>query len=463
MRRKILIGIIFTGLILRFIGLNQSFWLDEAAQVIESERVFAQQIDLASDFHPPLYHLLLHFWLKIGNGEIFSRLPEVIMGVVSIFLVYEITRLLKFSNFSAQLTAFLLAVNPFHIYYSQEVRPYMLFSFLSLLATRFFLTGNLIALAIVVSLLVYTNYFAFFLLLAFPAASLLSGYKKDLNKVLQSFFLAFLIFLPWLPSLMRQLEIGFGNGLPGWKSVVSVSPYKAIPLILAKFIFGKASIDNNFIYALVLMPSVIAFAASGFLAFKSKKYPVLFMLFFVPLISALTVSFFLPVLAPQRMIFLLPFFLMIIAGSADIWKKWGIFLSLAVVITSLFGLMLYYLNARFQREDWRSSVQYLKEDSYSIKSLVAFAFPEAFAPFIWYNRGILESRGYAQDFRVGQSDIRRLSLDLSGRNTVYYYSYLDNLTDPKNWIQRKINENGFQLKSIRDFPGVGFVYKYEKD
>ena len=68
MRRKILIGIIFTGLILRFIGLNQSFWLDEAAQVIESERVFAQQIDLASDFHTPLYHILLHFWLKIGKS-----------------------------------------------------------------------------------------------------------------------------------------------------------------------------------------------------------------------------------------------------------------------------------------------------------------------------------------------------------------------------------------------------------
>ena len=55
-----LIVILFLALILRLVNLDQSFWLDEAAQVIESSRPLNQQFNLAADFHPPLYHLFLH-------------------------------------------------------------------------------------------------------------------------------------------------------------------------------------------------------------------------------------------------------------------------------------------------------------------------------------------------------------------------------------------------------------------
>ena len=56
----IILLILLLGLILRLVLINQSLWLDEAAQVIESARPFSEQFDIAGDFQPPLFHLLLH-------------------------------------------------------------------------------------------------------------------------------------------------------------------------------------------------------------------------------------------------------------------------------------------------------------------------------------------------------------------------------------------------------------------
>src|SRR3989344_7896582 len=93
-----IIPILLISFVLRLVNLNQSFWLDEAAQVIESTRPFSQQFNIASDFHPPLYHLMLHFWLKMGTSEWFVRLPSVLLGVMSVFVVYQIGKNLLGSN-----------------------------------------------------------------------------------------------------------------------------------------------------------------------------------------------------------------------------------------------------------------------------------------------------------------------------------------------------------------------------
>jgi len=46
---------------LRLVRVNDSFWLDEAAQALESLRPLKEQLQIAYDFQPPLYHLLVHF------------------------------------------------------------------------------------------------------------------------------------------------------------------------------------------------------------------------------------------------------------------------------------------------------------------------------------------------------------------------------------------------------------------
>lgn len=130
-REHKIILLLLLAFILRLINLNQSFWLDEGAQMVMSQKpVLFQWIGRINDFHPPLYYLLMHFWLKLGRSEWFLRLPAVLSGVATVYFIYLIAR--KIINEKvAVLSALFLTFAPFQIYYSQEARMYSLFALLT--------------------------------------------------------------------------------------------------------------------------------------------------------------------------------------------------------------------------------------------------------------------------------------------------------------------------------------------
>ena len=167
--------------------------------------------------------------------------------------------------------------------------------------------------------------------------------------------------------------------------------------------------------------------------------------------------------APQRFIFLLPLFVLVISLSFSDLPKELFLLNYGIMLaTSLIGLSMYYAFPKFQRENWRDSVKYIEEVR-DENHIVLFAFPDAFAPVIWYNNGLLNTYGAAVDFKVSDRSITELKNRIFGLNEVYYYSYLDDLTDPEGKIQDTIVNSGMELRSIKDFSGVGFVYKYERE
>jgi 4-amino-4-deoxy-L-arabinose transferase-like glycosyltransferase len=87
----------------------------------------------------PLHAALLHLWCGLfGWGELAVRLPQAITSAAAIPLLFLVARPL-FGDRRALAAALLLAVNPFHIWYAQEVRNYslvMLFAVLGLGAIR---------------------------------------------------------------------------------------------------------------------------------------------------------------------------------------------------------------------------------------------------------------------------------------------------------------------------------------
>jgi hypothetical protein len=65
--------ILLLALILRLPLLNGSFWLDEAAQFLESARPLTEQLHIADDFQPPLMHLLTFLSIRIGNFFVWGK------------------------------------------------------------------------------------------------------------------------------------------------------------------------------------------------------------------------------------------------------------------------------------------------------------------------------------------------------------------------------------------------------
>lgn len=219
-------SIFFLGILLR-LGLlfrPEQLWFDEILSLyisryndsIKNLISFIQ----SGEYHPPLYYILMFYWSRVfGVGEIAIRTPSVVFGVLSLFLIYIFSRKL-FSRKVSLLALFLLAINPLHIEYSIEARPYAMFAFLGLLASYFLLLLKekrkwyLWAIFVSVNLLgIYTHYSYLFILSAFALFMGFTGLNSIFNdktgfsfKEIALFISAIFIgFLPWLPTFISRL------------------------------------------------------------------------------------------------------------------------------------------------------------------------------------------------------------------------------------------------------------------
>jgi uncharacterized membrane protein len=136
-----LAAIVALGAILRLATIaTQSYWADEATTVHE------MHLSLAALWHavrvnessPPLYFFVAWLWAKLfGTSEAGLRSLSALLGIGLIPIAYLCGRDLA-SRAAGILTAALVAVSPFMIWYSQEARPYMMFAGLCALSLLFF-------------------------------------------------------------------------------------------------------------------------------------------------------------------------------------------------------------------------------------------------------------------------------------------------------------------------------------
>jgi uncharacterized membrane protein len=84
----------------------------------------------------PVYYLLARFWTEIagvGAGQI--RALSATAGIVSIVLMYYLGLLLFRSRLGGGMAAALIAVSPFHLFYSQQARPYAMWALMMIVAS----------------------------------------------------------------------------------------------------------------------------------------------------------------------------------------------------------------------------------------------------------------------------------------------------------------------------------------
>lgn len=75
--------------------------------------------------HPPLFFLLLHFWVRLGSSEFFLRLLSVLLGTVFLWLAYRWVLILS-GRPAALLSLAVLSFSPAMVELSAEVRDYAL-------------------------------------------------------------------------------------------------------------------------------------------------------------------------------------------------------------------------------------------------------------------------------------------------------------------------------------------------
>jgi 4-amino-4-deoxy-L-arabinose transferase-like glycosyltransferase len=132
-----------------------------------------------------LYYALLRIWLQFGWTEFFVRGLSVLFAAISIPAIYWLASLM-FDRKVALIATALLALNDFHIRYSQEARSYALFFLLATLSSGFLILllrqpGSRwsTAYTLVSILAVYAHLYALLLLIAHGLVLRQSGIPAD--------------------------------------------------------------------------------------------------------------------------------------------------------------------------------------------------------------------------------------------------------------------------------------------
>lgn len=470
------------ALLLRLPHINGSFWLDEAAQAIESSRPFTQQFDITPDFQPPLLHLLLFVAVRFSRAEWWLRLiGALIPGLITIWGTYELGRLWKMPK-AGLLAALLLATNSLHIFFSQELRQYSLpamWAIVSQIALWHLLQAKqplfgrwwwLLTLSTAAGL--YTSYLFPFFVLGQVAFALVAG-KKHWQAIAGALCSGGLLFLPWLPSFLAQLQTGTAlrSQLPGWDSVVSFTQAKSLGLVVGKFLFGV--IDLSLAPTLVITTAIVG-AILAFLGWKAyqdradlqKRYLQEWLLatwLTMPLLTAWLVSFAVPVIQPKRVLYLLPgFYLWLAIRVLRLSSRSALLIIGLFLAANLFGTWQYYTIPQYQREDWRSLHQELVARFPVGQSIAVFAFPEPFAPWRWYDNGEYATLASQTLYLSPGTDTKELLKPATRYPYIVVFEYLTDLTDPADTLITGITAFGYHEIAILERPNIGFVRVYSQ-
>jgi hypothetical protein len=441
------------GLALRVAELGrESFWLDEAGRAAIAALPLAAIPGAVAvvELSPPLYHLLLHGWLRLaGESDLAVRLLSALLGAAAIPATYALGRELV-GRRAALLAAALAAVAPLYVAYAQEAAMYALFALLALgaaLAQVRFVRGgstaSLLAFALTMLLALYTHYYALFLLAAQNAyllwlvrrGALPGGRGRRWLLVQGGLALAC---VPWLPFLARQGGLAASAtdwvapdvlaALGGLTMALSVGDLAGLSGLTAAALFLPAVGAGA--WALRRRPDVLAL-----LACYALVPLALGLLAAVPLHAFRERGFIAVAWVPHLLI--AAGLVGLGGGVADAWNsprrgvRWASTLGRALYGAALLGLLLQGTAAMVTapKEDWRSAaaliaalgregdVIYLMHyggqlalDRYLPPGLPRRGLPDDF------DRG----RGYGARYRLAPDDLQtQLAPDLAGRRRAW--------------------------------------------
>ncbi len=246
-----LLLIIGLAVILRISNLGRdSLWLDEAISYLAAQLPVAQIANnTVQDPHPPLYYLLLHFWLDlVPNTDTAVKLLSTLFGILLIPAIYFLSQQLFANHTVSLMSAALVAVSPFHILYSHELRMYTLLMLLVVAATAVTHqarqkenNGWWLAAGLLFLLAVYTHLFAFLALAGIGLHALLNmrQNRRAFWATAALTAVIFICFIPWLNLMLAEAEPALGSLRP-LQSTTDFNPLKptTAPVFL---LFGMSS------------------------------------------------------------------------------------------------------------------------------------------------------------------------------------------------------------------------------
>ncbi|HEX7587613.1 MAG TPA: glycosyltransferase family 39 protein, partial [Anaerolineae bacterium] len=354
----------------------QAIWWDESLSLYRATRdlstILANTILIQNvvthDLQPPLYFVLLHFFVSVsGVSEFALRFLSVMANVATVPVLFALARR-WFSPSVGILAAFLGALSPFYVWYAQEARPYALVLFLALLAiyavARAFKghegrpvdLGWLAVYACASIASLYTNYYALFLI---PFHVVLIALTVWRTARMRPFIL-----LPALPlaSAIFLLPLASAGATENAAGGPVYVPFGVILRDLLNSFSVGITIDLAQIFWIDL--ALLALCLIGLIAFRRASV-FLFAFLAIPLLGLAVACLVRPLYQHSRYLIALSpaFYLGVAAGIVALAQRWRVMAAPALgvfLIGAVLSLNNLYFEPSYGKDDHRAWADYLR-------------------------------------------------------------------------------------------------------
>jgi 4-amino-4-deoxy-L-arabinose transferase-like glycosyltransferase len=469
---------------LRFYRLDGvSLWVDEILtwNMIRPDASLDFWTQIWDAIQAPLYLLFVWPLVRIQESEFMLRLPAAVAGVLSVPLFgLFLGRILDLR--AARLGTLLLAISPFHIWYSQEARGYtFLIFFVILMALAFWemtqrgpRPPSALGFGLAGACAILSNMSGLFLLMGMGLVVLLFHRPRGLRQWgwwAVAFGLALLLSFPWILKAsgiwaVDRILPGAATG-ESLRGQTTFSPL-AIPYSFFTFFFGhsfgpslrelhqpdRLAVLVRYLPWLIVGAIPVGAGLVSSLRHIGKRRIFLLILVLVPMILLvlLAVRNIKP-WNPRYVSVVFPFLLALLSlGLTRLPGYWARGLAVMMVLLSFWSLGGYYGAERYAKADVRTAVDLIAGENHShepvfvpvVTGVYSFYDRNRFLLIDSYNHSPLTSTAEAESFFKNKLAQHRAFWFVSGRE--WYF-------DPQGLLPVVLSRNG-HLQLQETLPGV---------
>lgn len=417
--------------------------------------------------NPPLWELLLHYWVKLfGISEMSIRTLSLIFSVLTVIPLY-IAGEKYIHRFAGMAAALCYCFSTFSIFMAHECRVYSLIGFCTASSVLLFIGAarnpkpfRFVLLTLVNLMLMYGHYLSVWIIVMEFIIAL--GIKPVRQKIWKPYLIhaaaLILLFVPMFPVLFTRF---FDSGVNGtW--IAKTTSLEA----LYDFLWRMCNVPVTTVLAIILLVSTFVLLI---IRIVKKQYAfgnttLLTLLWVVPLVVSFVLSFFTGFFLDRYFYFLFPvFYLSIAAYGYYLFPKrssWG--LGLTALFTVAMGISCSPDSSTQRFSGWHSSIKPIvsqlveaKENGNALVILPEY-FDKQFTYYLDENHEIFRTKsqptnyyvfkdylikeGYYYDYNYADADLE------SYTKVVFPYHVMT----PVNGLMQYLENAGFHLESETD-------------
>jgi len=375
----------------------------------------------------PFFHWVIKLWSLVGSSDWLLRFPAAAIGVLTVPTVYKLGQHL-FDKQVGLLAAFVFAINPYQVWYGQELKLYAL---LPLAAAGAMLAFNQMlrtdgrqgmGVLIISNIFGFAAHYFMFLISAVQFVYITLNFRRTypfLRRWVMCQMVAVAPLIPWWLFILDQKHFAVGVGWipqPRWYDPL---------LTFWNFSFaytGQLSLLSG------LFLAVLAIALILGLRLAWQQHPqqgllLILWLFFPPITTVLLSFRYISFYVDRYLLIIAPILTVLVAGGLASLRQWGWRLSLTVVFIAGTGLGLwriYFDPASFAKEDWRAVAHYLDSQAASRQLVITCTDGHQLALDYYRPDQSLENSDMMVAFQAADSSV------LSEYRTAWIIDVLDN-------------------------------------